>query len=234
MDRRVRWPDCVNARDLGGLAVAGGGTTRRGWLFRSDTLARLSADGVAALRDTGVTTVIDLREEALRRRQAHPFAASGGGPRVAPLPLLPEDFPLPVPLDGGNVRALDAALDRAGLIVREIVDAPGGVVFHCHSGTGRTGVLAALLLAFAGVPGEAIAGDYLLSLEAAPRRDVEAARGVVPGLLAHLDGVHGGAPGYLFRAGVDTESLQRLRGRLITTPERWSRMPKDAGASRKF
>src|SRR5215471_19307762 len=178
---------------MGGLAGASGTTTRRGWLFRSDTLARLSpGEGVRAVRAAGVTTVIDLRDEPLRRRQPLPFD-EGRDPRVAALPLLPDDFPLPVPLDGGYVRALDAAVERVAPIVREIAGAPGGVVFHCHSGTGRTGVLAALLLAFASVPAELIAGDYLLSLEAeaAPWRDVEAASRVVPELLAHLDTAYG-------------------------------------------
>jgi hypothetical protein len=39
-----------------------------GWLFRSDTLARLSPAGVAALRSAGVTTVIDLRDAAALER----------------------------------------------------------------------------------------------------------------------------------------------------------------------
>jgi hypothetical protein len=222
VDRWVRWPECVNARDLGGLAGVPGTTTRRGWLFRSDTLARLSPDeGVRAVRAAGVTTVIDLREEPPRQRQPLPFG-DGGEPRVVALPLLPGDFPLPVPVDGGYVRALDAAAARVAPIVREIADAAGGVVFHCHSGTGRTGVLAALLLAFASVPADVIAEDYLLSLEAeaAPWRDVEAARGVVPGLLAHLDAAHGGAEAYLLGAGVDAASLGRLRARMVTTRPR--------------
>jgi hypothetical protein len=75
-----------------------------------------------------------------------------------------------------------------------------------------------VLLAFASVPPEAIADDYLLSLEAeaAPWRDVEAARTVVPRLLAHLGRAYGGAAGYLARAGLDEEALQRLRSRLLT------------------
>jgi hypothetical protein len=196
--------------------------TRRGWMFRSDTLARLSpGEGVRAVRAAGVTTVIDLREEPLRRRQPLPFGR-GGDPRVAALPLLPEDFPLPVPLDGGYVQALDAAAGRVAPIIREIAGSPGGVVFHCHSGTGRTGVLAALLLAFASVRADLIAEDYLLSLEAeaAPWRDVETARGVVPGLLAHLDAAYGGAGAYLRGAGVDAASLGRLRARMLTTRPR--------------
>jgi hypothetical protein len=211
----VRWPNCVNARDLGGLP-AGRGMTRPGWLFRSDTLARLTPQGVGELRSAGVSTVIDLRDEPLGRREPLPFPADGSAVRVVALPLVPDDFPLPVPLEGGYERALDAAVDRVGPIVGEIAGAPGGVVFHCHSGTGRTGVLAALLLGFASVPPDVIAEDYLLSLEAEapPWRDVESARGVVPRLLAHLATAYGGAEGYLVRAGVAEEALRRLRARL--------------------
>lgn len=40
---------------------------------------------------------------------------------------------------------------------------PGGVLFHCVGGRDRTGQIAMLLLAFAGVKSEDIAADYALS-----------------------------------------------------------------------
>jgi protein-tyrosine phosphatase len=133
------------------------------------------------------------------------------------VPLLPDDFPFPLPLEDGYVRALDAALDRLGSIVREVVEAPGAVVFHCHSGTGRTGTLAAVLLAFAGVADHVVADDYLVSLrmEGTPTEDFEAARHVVPRLLAHLARRYGGPDEYLRRAGVEADLRQRLRTRLV-------------------
>jgi protein-tyrosine phosphatase len=42
-------------------------------------------------------------------------------------------------------------------------------VFHCSAGKDRTGVLAALILAFLGVPDETIVGDYSLSAQAMVR-----------------------------------------------------------------
>src|SRR6185436_14450338 len=61
--RDLDWDGCVNARDLGGLPTVDGGITRRGVLVRSEAVERLSADGWRALRDHGVRTIIDLRED---------------------------------------------------------------------------------------------------------------------------------------------------------------------------
>jgi hypothetical protein len=41
--RHLDWPDCANARDLGGLPLTGGGTVRDGALIRADTVERLTA-----------------------------------------------------------------------------------------------------------------------------------------------------------------------------------------------
>src|SRR5207245_1879248 len=49
-------------------------------------------------------------------------------------------------------------------VLMAIARAPdGGVLFHCHAGKDRTGLVAALLLALAGTPDEIIAQDYHLS-----------------------------------------------------------------------
>ncbi|MER7276612.1 tyrosine-protein phosphatase [Dactylosporangium sp. NPDC000244] len=50
---RLHWPDCRNVRDLGGLPAAEGRTVRERALVRADSLNRLTAEGVAALRAYG-------------------------------------------------------------------------------------------------------------------------------------------------------------------------------------
>ncbi len=60
-ERRLDWPDLRNARDLGGLAIGGGGETRPGAVARSDTLRQLTPDGWTALRAFGIRTIVDLR-----------------------------------------------------------------------------------------------------------------------------------------------------------------------------
>src|SRR2546423_1709000 len=61
MDRDLTWDGCLNARDLGGLAAAGGRFTRRAAVVRSDNPAYLTSAGWAALHDHGIRTIIALR-----------------------------------------------------------------------------------------------------------------------------------------------------------------------------
>ena len=56
-----------NMRDLGGLPRHDGGVIPRGLFFRADNLANLSPNGVAALLQLGVRTVIDLRHDEAAR-----------------------------------------------------------------------------------------------------------------------------------------------------------------------
>ena len=45
-----------------------------------------------------------------------------------------------------------------------IADAPpGGILFHCYAGKDRTGIIAAALLSLAGVDGDDITADYMLT-----------------------------------------------------------------------
>ena len=61
MGRDLCWDGCVNVRDLGGLPVAGGGTTRWGAVVRADNPGFLTRVGWAALAGHGVRTIIGLR-----------------------------------------------------------------------------------------------------------------------------------------------------------------------------
>jgi protein-tyrosine phosphatase len=113
--------------------------------------------------------------------------------------------------------------------------APGGtVVVHCAGGVDRTGLVSALLLSLAGVAPEHIAADYAAS-EAnwAPRTAVwidEAGNDVerefrhflsrmppeaMLRVLETLEREHGGAAGYLRKAGARTEDLEAARTRLV-------------------
>lgn len=57
----------------------------------------------------------------------------------------PEDFPLPV-IRGGYRDALDAAQPRVAEVVRGLLAGRPPALVHCHSGTGRTGLVAILPL----------------------------------------------------------------------------------------
>jgi protein-tyrosine phosphatase len=183
------WPGCVNARDLGGLPLVAGGTTRPGALVRSDSADRLDATGWQALLDHGVRTVIDLRNDDERAPidgrpsevetlvlahdglDEHPdfWATWWDDPRFAtPLYFAPHLARFP---------------HRSARVLQAIAHArPGGVLVHCQGGRDRTGLIAMLALAIAGVTPEAIAADYASSFEGAARQPTDAK------VLAALDG----------------------------------------------
>jgi protein-tyrosine phosphatase len=168
---------CVNFRDLGGYRTADG--RRIGWrrLFRADGLSRLSDADHRQLTDLGVATVIDLRtvDEAEQRGR---FRVDRVPVRYVDLPLtdvLPATEELPSWGEASYVAT------RYGQMVSRGAPALAGAfevlgsgdalpaVFHCSAGKDRTGVLAALILAFLGVPDETIVEDYFLSASAMGR-----------------------------------------------------------------
>ena len=157
-DRHLHWDGCANVRDLGGLRTSDGGEIRRGAIVRADALDRLSADGWAALEAHGVRTVIDLRNDD--------ELATDLAPRPAAITTLH------LPLDGVEDTEfwkqwherpefgtpiyyrpfLDHFPDRTAAVFTAIARAePGGVAIHCGIGRDRTGLIAIMLLALAGV-----------------------------------------------------------------------------------
>jgi protein-tyrosine phosphatase len=248
-DRRLPWEACYNARDLGGYATADGGRTRWGAFVRADNLSRLTPAGQAALIGYGVRTVIDLRRAYELTIDLNPFASSSEHTRSVTYLHLP----MGLGADRAGIQAVQAAeqgddaslsaifcqvLDHywrgiAGVINAIVAAPPGAVLFHCHAGKDRTGMIAALLLALAGVPNATIAEDYALSQiclqpifddwlsqEPEPARREQLARmlGAAPEsmleILGYLDEHHGGAARYLHAAGVSEADLERLRQRI--------------------
>ena len=77
-ERRLDWEALRNARDLGGLAVVGGGETRSGAVVRSDTLRQLTPVGWRDLEAYGIRTVLDLRFQ-VEIEANEPLDAGPGG-----------------------------------------------------------------------------------------------------------------------------------------------------------
>ncbi|HEX8783009.1 MAG TPA: tyrosine-protein phosphatase, partial [Steroidobacteraceae bacterium] len=57
----LQFPNLLNARDLGGYPTSDGAHTRWRSLVRADDLSQLTAEGLTALADYGVRTILDLR-----------------------------------------------------------------------------------------------------------------------------------------------------------------------------
>jgi protein tyrosine/serine phosphatase len=127
---------------------------------------------------------------------------------------------------------LDHYPDAIAEVVRAIISAQqGGIVIHCHSGTDRTGIIAALLLSLADVSADIIADDYAesqmrlqplyerISVEDEPEEDdfwrrPTATADMMYLMLAHLDEKYGGVEGYLRGSGLSTSEIDQLKKRI--------------------
>jgi len=162
---------CVNFRDLGGYRTADGRRIRWRHLLRADGLHKLSEADRAQLVELGLATVIDLRtvDEAEERGR---FPVDVVPVTYIDLPLF-DVLPSPEEFTSWSEASYVAAryvqmVDEGGTVLTRSIEAlasPGALpaVFHCSAGKDRTGVLAALTLAFLGVPDQTIVEDYALS-----------------------------------------------------------------------
>ena len=239
-DRVLTLSGSLNTRDLGGLPLAGGGSTRFGVILRSDALLSLAPGDAARLAELRLTTVIDLRQPYERERD--PSALAGhDGVQVHHVEVWQDIYDAErVPADPWDLVALYlAGLDHAGpafaRATRVLSEAPGATLFHCTAGKDRTGLLAALVLEAVGVARAAVIEDYALTHDridplrerllvdaearGIAREDFARLLGATPDLLLpaleHLDARYGGAHTYLRSAGVDDSTLKRLRERLV-------------------
>ena len=238
--RRLSWDGCYNIRDLGGFRTAGGEDTRLRALVRSDNLSRLTHDGWEALMAYGIRTVLDLRTTWERTIELSPFLDKDSRVRYLHIPFLSDDrvmtWPHTASIEEDYRLMLREARTEVGAIVQALARAEdGGVLFYCHTGKDRTGLIAALLLAVLGVPHDDVADDYAVSLEClrplqaewlehgpGERSDREAEDAkfsarpeIMQAVLRHVEEEYGGAEAYLEGAGVLPDDIEHLRRRLI-------------------
>ena len=175
-DRRVRLEGPVNFRHLGGYRVAGGGTTRPGVVYRSDSLHRMTTSDTARVTsELRVRTAIDLRSRPERERVGHVDDVESLA--VHHLPTFDETLqrgagePERATTAEMSVSEAYASMLRIGgprfaRAIEVIASADGRpVVFFCMAGKDRTGILAALVLGLVGVVEDDIVDDYARTRE---------------------------------------------------------------------
>jgi protein-tyrosine phosphatase len=224
MKKRVlAWDGCSNVRDLGGLRACDGRMTRWGAIIRSDNPARLTEAGWSALYAYGIRTIITLRTVGMAEEELdftpqysdiatvqaaieditdREFLQKWAATDLWSTPLYYQD-------------ALQRWPERHAAAISAIAQArPGGVLFHCIRGNDRTGMIALILLALAGVTPEDIIADYELSPD--PERDELLERehsSVREAILSALAGLN--IDSYLRTGGVSQEDLAAVRKRLL-------------------
>lgn len=175
--RRLDLSGCFNFRDLGGYPTSDRRRILWRRLFRADGLTRLDSSDCAMLAEIGLATVIDLRtHQELDARGRFPEVSFELEYHHIPLAdVLPSETELPRYAEPAFVtdryRQLFAEGSASIRLALGVLGGPGSLpaVFHCSAGKDRTGVLAALVLGFLGVPDEVIVEDYALSGEVMSR-----------------------------------------------------------------
>jgi len=186
-EKRKELPRVVNLRELGGYETADGRKVKRGLLWRSGQLTRLSQKDRRKLDAMGLKLVFDLRstEETRKHPEYVPESAeyihrSGmlildeferqteGGLDMRSFVLeanRDEEKLLEMEKQLGSIypsmaRQPDAFRELFAALVRH---AGSPVLFHCSMGKDRAGFSAALILTALGCDYETVRGDYLLS-----------------------------------------------------------------------
>ena len=246
LDRSVEFELAFNVRDLGGLPTEDGGSIRRGVIYRGDGVHRLAGDDLERARTLSLRTVVDLRTSGEIERSGR-FPVDRYAVDWHHLPMFErmwsEDDLV------ATTGAVDFLCDRyvemlssGGPSIRRIVSlAADGtpMLFHCAAGKDRTGVVAAVLLALAGVPREEIAADYhatagamaafvdwltvtypeaIDAMTSQPPEYLEAPHEAMLSFLERVDEHHGSMEGYVTELGVDAATLERLRTTLVQPP----------------
>lgn len=240
INRELRLEVAHNVRHIGGYRAQDGRTTSS-TIVRSAGLHRLTANGLGALRDTGVTTIIDLRSTAEREREATPAPVPYGIQHVF-APVFEQDQSptgqANEPFPGYAVvyeRMLETGRDAYRTLFEVLADSSEGVLFHCAAGKDRTGVAAALILGLAGIEETDIVQDYAVSASLlAPLfpewRPKMAERGiteeraqelmasppdVMQATLRHIATTYGGPAGYLESIGLSTAAMSAAKARIL-------------------
>ena len=176
-ERHVPLDGQPNFRDVGGYKTNDGHVVRRGLVFRSGELPRLSDEDVEELQRLGIKTVVNFLTDVETRSRGKDRLPDGA--REISLPIETDDglaasiekarktadfSSLPPSINPEIHRVIvDDAQKQYASLFREIASTDEPLVFHCSHGVHRTGSATAILLWSLGVPWNTVRADYLLS-----------------------------------------------------------------------
>ena len=177
-ERRVPLSGAVNFRDLGGYRTTDGQQVRWKTLYRSDSLAELTAADLETVSALGLRSLCDLRDHPERGRKPNRLQA---GPTLKVYPIGFQPYGGEKLVAGVRMRTMSAAeiaalfhemyrrfpLEQTAIYTRVLevlLEAEAlPALIHCTSGKDRTGFAAATVLMALGVPRETIVEDYLIT-----------------------------------------------------------------------
>ncbi|MET0272084.1 MAG: tyrosine-protein phosphatase [Phenylobacterium sp.] len=203
MTRRIAFEGIDNFRDFGDYA-AGQKRLKRGLLYRAAHQSRATDADLAALRDLGISLIVDLRRPNEREREPSRrwdgFAAEVVESNIGQATLDEwQSFIATSDLSEQSFR--DYMLEYYRLAPHEprhidlyrryfrgLAQTEGAVLVHCAAGKDRTGIICALTHHIAGVHEDDIVEDYLLT------NDHERLTARAPVMIEMIREQHGKAP----------------------------------------
>lgn len=228
----IRYPfeNIANFRDIGGYAAQHDTVLRWGVFFRSARLTHATPAEIAAIKQLGVRTILDLRnkEEIQSRPDACMQDPDLGwqslslleGIDLSATDVIPDPDSVP-PMSTLYIWMIDncqKGFHRLFTLLAESVQ-KGAVLFHCMAGKDRTGLTAMFLQAICGVDRMDIVAHYQISHTYNLRFLPEDTSGSSPehmiALLNHLDAAHGGPVAYLRHIGIPEEAMNTLRSCML-------------------
>ena len=228
--RRLFTDEIENMRDLGGYFSKDRKIIKANCLIRSNLPKSLSAMCINELVMSGVTTVIDLRNDVEIAKECGAFKDNdlfqyyhvkirGDG-------RLPES---PEKVYDSYIEMIEGK-EQIGEVFRIIANTTGGVLYYCNAGKDRTGVVSALLLKLLGVDDKEIVLDYIASgvylsemLEAfANSTSIERIREIIVpkaetmfSVLRYIDEKYGTIEKYLELCGVMQSEINKIKEKIL-------------------
>ena len=239
---RLALNGAFNFRDLGGYKTKDGNTLRKGLLFRSDDLWRLSDSDILQLKDLGINSVIDLRSQIETNRGIFPIEKFPTQYIHVALADVSADPELARNNDDYLFERYQEILLTSQAEIAKVITLLTNknnlpAVFHCAAGKDRTGIIAALILGVLGVDDETIISDYAKTSSAMRAfsswlenayPEIAAIISEMPPVLfssepqtmrSTLDWISckfGSIEKYLLSSGITRTSIDRLRDELLT------------------
>ncbi|WP_173097513.1 tyrosine-protein phosphatase [Actinomadura verrucosospora] len=180
--RDIAVDGAVNVRDIGGYTARDGRHVRYGLVYRSASLSKVTAAGIAQLQRLGLSASVDFRSQLEVGMSGADKLPAGVTPVAANinafsptlLTMLPDLLKAILAQDkSGEFMALSYrgfvhdpdARKQFTTALKRIAAGQGPVLYHCTEGKDRTGVMTAVLLTILGVPKAQVYADYLRSNE---------------------------------------------------------------------